>query len=466
MAARLSAGRYQRQGHLDHLSDVLADAALTGDRRVIVSMPPRHGKSTTASLHFPVWFLSLFPERHVVLASYERNYAASWGRKVRDTIRRYGASLGGLRIRQDVSAAGEWELERHGGGMYCTGTAAGATGRGADVLLIDDPVKNWVDAYSEKRRAEIWNWYLSVAETRLEPGASVALIMTRWHQDDLAGRLLREQPDQWTEIRFPALATEGDVLGRAEGDALWSGRYGAERLRGIERRLGPQVFGALFQQDPAPAGNRDLPRDAVRHYTATSLPPPASMDRIVQSWDMAFKAKADTDFVVGQLWGFKGADAYLLDQARGRWSFAITCQEWLRLQRSSPLWRRASAKLVEDKANGPAVVSALRQAIPGLIEVSPQGSKEARVAACSPLWLAGNVHVPDPSVVPWAAGFVEECHAFPTAPNDDQVDAMTQALIQVYLLGTLGPTDLDPTLAEALGIIDPLESVRGGRARR
>lgn len=276
LANRLTAGRFTLPTHLRVLGRKLVDVARGRCPRLVVEMPPRHAKSTLCSHWFPVWYLSLFPQNRVILTSYEAGFAASWGRKVRNSIVEHAESLG-VGIADDSAAADDWATDE-GGGMVTAGVGGPITGRGADVFIVDDPVKNAEEANSQTIRDKTWDWWLSTARTRLEPGAAALAVMTRWHEDDLVGRILAgadEDPDgiPWEVLRLPALAEHADPLGRKPGEALWPARYDEKAMGQIRRDVGDYVWDALFQQKPPslvgnavyskyddrehPAGNRD-----------------------------------------------------------------------------------------------------------------------------------------------------------------------------------------------------------------
>jgi predicted phage terminase large subunit-like protein len=295
------------------------------------------------------------------------------------------------------------------------------------VGIIDDPFKNAEEAASQTIRDKVWEWYRSTFRTRLAPGGAIVLIMTRWHEDDLAGRLIAEMQaggEQWTIIEMQAEAEEGDPLGRAIGETLWP-EHGFDKAWAEEtkRAVGTYFWQALYQQRPSAPEGEILKRGWWKFYKVI----PADLQEVIQSWDMTFKDSDGSDFVVGGVWGRKGADKYLLDQVRGRMDFPTTLAA---VKALTAKWPQARAKLVEDKANGPAVIAMLKREIPGLTPVEPQGSKMARVAAVSPEIEAGNVYLPDPSIAPWVNDFIEECAAFPNGKHDDQVDQMSQALLR------------------------------------
>ena len=260
-AMGLSRGRWRTSPHLRLLSRWLVDAAARRRKRIIVTMPPRHGKSETCSVWFPAWYLELFQDHRIMLASYEANFAASWGRRVRNTLIENEDQLQ-VRVAEDMSAADRWATTQ-GGGMMTAGVDGAFTGKGAHVLLIDDPIKNAEKANSPIEREKIWNFYRSTAFTQLEPDGVVIVIMTRWHEDDLAGRLLNmdrqsellggdDAPEPFEVLNLPALAEDDDQLGRLPGKALWPERYDERRLRKIRNTLGTYFWSALYKQDPIP----------------------------------------------------------------------------------------------------------------------------------------------------------------------------------------------------------------------
>lgn len=422
-----SRGEWELAPHLAYLHrKLLRVAAPAGTcNRLMISMPPRHGKSELTSQYFPPWFLGTFPHKRVILTSYEHDFAASWGAKARDILKEYGPRVWGVHVAKDRQASDDWGIQNAKGGMVCAGVGGAITGRGADLLIIDDPVKSGEEAVSETYRNRAWDWYRSTAYTRLEPGGRIIIIQTRWHEDDLTGRVManaKATGEVWENVTFPALAEEGDALGRKVGEALWPSRYPVSVLEVIRKAQG-KFWPALYQQRPAPDGGSLFRQDYWRFYV--DFEKPAVFDEVLQSWDMAFKDTKTSDFVVGQVWGRKGAQIYLLDQWRARMDFAETLKA---VKAMTARWPQATLKLVEDKANGPAVISALRSEVYGLVAVNPQGGKHSRAQAILPLVQAGNVILPSRGDAPWIEDFTLEAASFPVGAHDDQVDAMTQAL--------------------------------------
>lgn len=427
MAYRVSGGRWKPARHLLLASKKLVDVAARRSKRLIFTLPPRHGKSELISKYFPSWYLGGFPEDRVILTSYEADFATSWGRKARDITEEYGESMFGVKVRQDSSAANRWEIEGHGGGMVTAGAGGPITGKGGDVIIIDDPFKNAQEANSPTVRNKIWEWYQSTLYTRLEPDGALIIVMTRWHEDDLVGRLLNPEfgaVEDWEIINLPAVAEGKDLLGREPGEALWPERYDIEELGRIKETVGSYWWNALYQQRPSPPGGSIVKRDWMRFYKE----PPSFCEELLQSWDLAFKESQSGSYVVGQVWGRSGADIYLLDQVREHMDFTDTLRA---IRNTSRKWPNAYQKLIEDAANGPAVIASLKREVPGITPVKPQGSKEARLYAVSPAFEAGNVYLPDPSIAPWVLDYVEEIASFPNGKNDDQVDATSQALVRL-----------------------------------
>jgi predicted phage terminase large subunit-like protein len=435
--------------------------------RLIISMPPQEGKSTRAAADFPTWVLTQNAECRIVVASYGQGLANRNGKAIRTRVTS-NPSLG-LKLAPDNGAAHEWTLAGHEGGVLSVGIGAGLTGRPADLLVIDDPIKDRKEADSETYRNNVWDWWTDVASTRLAPGAPVLLILTRWHEDDLAGRLLEHEPDDWRVINIPAQADhdpakgETDPLGREPGEYMVSAR-GRTREQWEKRKAtaitskGARTWSALYQGRPSPPTGKLFQRDKWMQYEIPlwlDMPNGSKQvthfDALLISWDMAFKKLDDSDYVVGQVWMRRGADAYLLDQVHDRLDFNETCQK---VRELAARWPQAILKVVEDKANGTAVMNALRRIVPGIVPENPTESKEARAAAVSPLVEAGNVWLPSPEIAPWVGVFIDEAATFPTGAHDDQVDAMSQALNRLVLAPLIaGDLDVQPEEFDELDVI-------------
>jgi predicted phage terminase large subunit-like protein len=331
-----------------------------------------------------------------------------------------------------------FEIVGHKGVYRSAGVGGGITGMGAKYAIIDDPFKNRQDANSQTIRQSVWEWYTSTLYTRLTPDARVLIIMTRWHEDDLVGRLIEQQKeedsDHWRIISFPALSEPGredeheidKEMRPNEGMALWPSRFDEKKLARIKTVIGSYEWASLFQQRPSPAEGAIFMRSWWQYWKEARHP--SFFEEIIQSWDCTFKDTDGTDYVVGQVWGRRGADRYLLDQVRDRMNFPKTVDAIKKLKAK---WPSTGAVLIEDTANGPAVIATLKHDIPGLIPVKPEGGKVVRAQAVTAQIEAGNVYLPSPEIAAWVGDFIEECAAFANGKHDDQVDSMTQALTRL-----------------------------------
>jgi predicted phage terminase large subunit-like protein len=429
------------------LDQSLIDVADGRCKRLIWTMPPQEGKSQRVSRTFPAWLLARDPDKRIAIASYELGTARRWGRAIRNDIKANRDKFG-LSIRNDTSSAQEWQIQDHAGGVYSVGVQGALTGRPVDVLIIDDPIKDRAQAESLVFRERVWDFWTDTARTRFGPETRVIVVLTRWHEDDLAGRLLAQDVrHEWRHINIPAQADhkpeEGqtDPLGRAPGEFLTSARgRTAKDWEDTRHDVGSRTWTSLYQGRPSPESGDVWKRNWWRRYSVplwSQHPdqPDAyqleEFDQIVMSWDMTFKDTKSSDFVVGQVWARKGANVYLLDQIRKRLSFTDTVAAF---QAMVKRWPQATAKLVEDKANGTAVINTLKSKIPGIIAITPTESKYARANAVSPVIEAGNAFLPTSEIALFDADeLIDEAAAFPNSAHDDQVDATSQALAHLLL---------------------------------
>ncbi|WP_055693727.1 terminase large subunit domain-containing protein [Streptomyces prasinopilosus] len=257
LAAVLTEGREKQAPHLDMIDRVFQRIAAGERMQVMITCPPRHGKSQRASRWGPLWYLRRHPTARVMLASYGAELADDHGRWVRDQLRTYAPTLG-VHLHPGSHAANRFDLEAPAGssvrgGMVTAGVGGSLTGKGFSLGIIDDPFKGSDDSNSPAQRNRVWDWYQSVFYTRRAPGASIVLINTRWNEDDLSGRILATEPENWTLIDLPALAlSDDDPLGRQPGQALWPDQYDEEELARTRRAVGERVWWALYQQQPRP----------------------------------------------------------------------------------------------------------------------------------------------------------------------------------------------------------------------
>jgi len=412
--------QYQHAKHTLYLCDVLQKVERGEIKRLIVSMPPRHSKSETITKFFPVWYLGRNPDKEVMIASYSAELASEFSRFSRNVMEESGQDLFGINVSRDSRAANRWGIQGTRGGLFSCGVGGSATGRGYSLGIIDDPVKNFEEANSPVYQQKIIDWYKSVFRTRTAPNAAIILVMTRWSQNDLAGYLINEMKnggEEWTVISLPAQAEEDDILGRAPGEWLWPERFTPEEYEDFRKSLGSRIWQGLYQQNPTPAGGNVFQRSWFKFYK--TLP---EMDRTLVSIDATFKDSKDSDYVVFQYWGQKGPDFYLIDQVRDRMDFVTTItmlEAFLKKNKTRTI-------LIEDKANGSAIISTLKRKFSGIIPINPTASKESRAQAVAPLFEAGNVYLPEDA--PYILDYIEEMVAFPNGSHDDQVDGTSQAI--------------------------------------
>ncbi|OPG13636.1 phage terminase large subunit [Microbispora sp. GKU 823] len=438
---------------LELIDAALVDVAEGRCDRLMISVPPQEGKSVRISRRFPEWLLTTNPELRLAIVSYAHGVARRHGRAIRDDITNHSELLG-LTVNPNSSAAHEWEVQGHQGGVYCVGIKGSLTSRPVDGLIVDDPYKDGEQADSDAWRETVRDFWTEVAIPRLGPGAFVVIVQTRWRDDDLSGWLKDEDvTGRWRVINIPAQADhnpakgETDPLGRQPGEYLLSarGRTVAEwETKKLE--VGSRTWNALYQGRPAPAEGGIFKREWWREYRDARwiVRDDGShwvigADEVCASWDMAFKDTDASDFVVGQVWARFGLQAYLLDQVRGRMSFVETRKA---VKELAAKWPQAVAKYVEDKANGTAVINSLARSVAGLIPVEPEGGKAARASAVAPFVEAGQVFLPAPSLAPWVGAYREEHASFPRGSHDDQVDATSQALNRLLLAPLLSGDDL------------------------
>lgn len=415
-------GKFKASKHHELIAET-CDRVERGElKRVMFFMPPRHGKSMSVSETFPSYFIGKNPDRRVIETCYSDTLARKFGRANKQKTAEYGLDLFDVNLAGDNASVTNWGLQDFRGGMIASGIMGSITGEGADLLIVDDPIKNRQEAESVTYRERLKDEWQNTLLTRLHPGGAVIFIMTRWHEDDLAGWLLETEGDQWEVISLPAEAEEeNDLLDRSIGEPLWPEHgFGLEWIAEKKRAVGSQTWNALYQQRPSPPEGALFKREQWNYYKKAP-----TFDEVIISADCTFKETDTSDYVVIQTWGRKGADKYLIDQTRARMDITATMNA---IRSMSAKHRKARAKLIEDKANGPAVISMLKKEIPGMIPVNPEGGKVVRAQAVQPDQEAGNLYLPDPSIAGWIHDFVEECANFPNGKHDDMVDAFTQAV--------------------------------------
>lgn len=417
LANWLTRFQYQMPPHVMLLNDLLLDVHFGRKKRIIVSMPPRHGKSELISKYFPAWYLFNNPENRIILTSYGADFAASWGRKIKSAFKEVGG-IKGLMLAEDSKAAHRFDIRGHQGGLNTAGVGGDITGKGAHLLIIDDPIKNHEEANSETYRNKVWEWFNATAYTRLEPGGAIIVIMTRWHYDDIVGRLLASGDKTWDYFCLPAIAEDDDLLGREPGEALWPERYDVEQLMKIKAQMSSYWFTALYQQQPV-ATETQIFKTHWWHYYHNSV----QCDYIVQSWDTAFKTEQQNDYSVCTTWGITNGGFYLLDVYRAKVPFPELQQAVKSLYEK---WH-PSIVLIEDKASGQSLIQVLQREtrIP-IKAVQVDKDKITRAHVITPLVEGGKVFLP--KLHPLLEDVLGEFSRFPMDKHDDIVDSCVHAL--------------------------------------
>lgn len=442
---------YHAAAHHEAICKALYRVAKGRCKRLMVFMPPRHGKSMLCSEYFPAWYLGRNPDHQVITATYAQQLADDFGRKVRNIMASevYSLIFSDARMSDDSQAANRLHTVK-GGAYYAVGAGGPITGRGAHLLLIDDPIKGREDAESETMRHRLKDWYTSVARTRLMPGGAIVIIQTRWHEDDLAGWLQREHSHEgWEVLNLPALAEPGDELGRPEGAPLWPEAYPLSELETLKRSVGARDWAALYQQRPSAAEGSIFKREHWHSYTPTETASQALLAslkvyHVIQAWDTAFKTKETNDYSVGVTLGVAPNRYYVLDVWRDRAEFPDLKRAMVA---QAAKWK-AHSVVIEDTAAGQSLIQELRRGtrLP-LVAVKADRDKATRAHAVTPTHEAGLVYLP-PSE-PWASAFEDELAGFPTAPHDDQVDAFVHALTYAmsHVGGPVAEADDDEDIA-------------------
>ncbi len=452
----VESGQFLDNWHIGAVCEFLEACQRREIRKGLVSIPPGHMKSLLISVFYPAWVWTLDAGERFMCASYDPSLSERDAKRQRDIIASdwFCARWGTLLSAHDTRQVRNFTNIK-GGSRLSTSIQGRATGRHAHQRIIDDPIKpkdtQGGAAMTRKRLEACWDFYRGTWASRSAVPTRVVdlIMMQRLHDSDLVGRLLDQ--GGWEYLMLPARyepKRSSVVMGRPfdkrleENELLWPERFPEAEVKKQELDLGP-FASAQLQQNPVDAAGGTFGRDWIKYWSPDGkLPGTIALPNLYtqyQSWDLAFKGTDASDWVVGQCWGQADGQFFLLDQVRGRWAFGETCD---RITQFSAVHQKARTKWIEEKANGAAVIDSLRKSVPGLEPVDPEGGKESRANSISGLWKSGSVFIPHPSLAEWVPAFVEELCRFPKAQHDDQVDAMSQALIKLY--------SKVPKLAEAM----------------
>jgi len=445
-----SEGRWKRAAHLALLGRLLVKVANGDIKRLAVSMPPRHGKSELISKYFPTWFIGAHRGR-VMLTSYGQSLTRQWSQAGRDLFHSHAPDVFGLTTWPRASWT-SWPIMEGGkpieSEFYAVGRGGVMTGRGADLLIIDDPIKDGLEANSPTVREHIQDWLRRVPLTRLEPGGRCVLVMTRWHHDDVVGQLMAEQAagtggEPWTFVNLPAICDEDNEiereLGRKPGDALWPERWPAEWARKKEQEVGPAAWSSLYQGRPTPLGGGLFARKFFGYFVedAGTLTGPSTTTAranlaIYATIDLAFSTKTSADYTAVCIFGadIRRKMLYLLHVARERVG-TENLAHWIRRLFDEHHVRRG---YVERSGFHADITSYLRTVakLP-LAEIQPNTDKLSRAQPAAALIASGGLLFR--SAAPWLHKFESELLEFPSGAHDDQVDALSAG---VHVFNSLG----------------------------
>jgi predicted phage terminase large subunit-like protein len=415
--------------------------------RLMIFVPPRNGKSELVSIRLPAFALGKYPDIPIIATSYSADLANRFSRSVQSVMdtEEYvdlfpDVRLAGSKLDPPISnsvaekkTSQEFQVVGRRGVYVSSGVGGPITGKGAKILLIDDPIKNKEEAFSETYREKVWDWFATTAYTRLEKKGKVLVVLTRWHEDDLAGRLLQRakqnpKADQWRVLTLPAICETKENFEdpRDIGQALWPNKYDISDLESIQQTIPDSAWQALYQQRPT-AAEGNIYKTIWLQKTYLRIPAENEFDMSCLSWDMSFKDRDTSDYVVGYAMARKGTDIYILEEVREIMDFPTTLDAFVEQCKRYP-W--ILKKLIEDKANGPAIIATLKSHIMGIEPVDPKGSKLARAHDGATIIRAGNLLLPAPELrqSQWVDGFINELVSFPSGKYDDRVDALNQGL--------------------------------------
>lgn len=432
--------RYDLNWHHELLCEYLDDFVERKRTRLMVFMPPRHGKSELVSRKLPAYIFGKYPNTNIIAASYSASLAQLMNRDVQriidselyreifPTVGLYGKNIRSTAQGSYLRNSDIFEIVNYRGSYRGAGVGGGITGMGGNYIIIDDPIKNKEDAKSSTIRDKLWDWYTSTLYTRKEGHGNILITLTRWHEDDLAGRLLdlmKKDPisDQWDILMLPAVCEEETQHSRdprKEGEALWQGKFDEKELASIKVNVGIYDWTALYQQQPQPIDGSILKREWMnKRYK--QLP---SGCQLIQTWDLPFKASEHSAKCAGIIMAKKGSEIFIVDCINEKMNFTTSIAA---IKDMTAKYPKARAKVVEDKANGPAIIDFLKKDISGMVSFNPKGSKEDRALSVSPYFEAGNVYFPEDT--PWVAELINDLVKFPGGLYKDTVDATVQGIL-------------------------------------
>jgi predicted phage terminase large subunit-like protein len=404
----------------------------------MVFAPPQHGKSELVSIRLPAFWLGRRPDDPVVLTSYGGSLAFRNSRAARTVVEseEYAQIFPEVRINPDSRAVDRWSIWHHRGFVVAAGVGGPITGHGAGLGIIDDPVQSWAQAQSKTFRDNVYEWYKGTFRTRIWEGGSIVLIMTRWHEDDLAGRLLKDDPGAWTVLHYKAIADgHEDLLDRKSGEPLSPSRYSVEELRSIESDVGMGVWMAEYQGMPTPPEGTFFAVDAIDYLEGESI---GEYDGIVRYWDLAAteeKMGRDPDYTVGFLMAKGKKDYFCLDVVRGRWSPADVEQKVFETAISDRTRYAEKLKVRIEEEPGAAGKSLISHYVSLLAGFDVAGARATgnKMTRAQPFASQVANHRVKVVVANWNTPFIDEMRYFPVGAHDDMIDAGSGAFNELSI---------------------------------
>jgi predicted phage terminase large subunit-like protein len=441
--------------HIEAICEYLEAVSLGQINRLLINMPPRYMKSIAVTVGWPTWIWIKNPYKRFISLSYSAMLSKKHNMNRRDIIKSpwYQDNWGDrYSLKSDMDTQMKFENDKMGF-MFATSIGGTLTGEGGDYIIVDDP-HNPTQAQSDTERESAVEFFRTTLPTRLndKKKGAIVVVMQRLHEEDVSGHCLKE--GGYTHLCLPGIAEKREVIHfpislneivREDGDILWPEREDKKELDNMKRTLGSYGFSGQYQQSPSPTEGGTFKKWWWRYWKpkGSNFPPvsvkdskgntynieaielPDKFDRKLQSWDLTFKNKEENDYVAGQAWANKGASIFLLDRVSDRWSFTETLKAIETFTTKHP---DIILKLIEDKANGPAIIDMLHHKIGGIVPIEPEGSKTARAEAVTPIIEAGNVYLPHPMLYVWVNDIIDQCAKFPKVSHDDDVDCLSQAL--------------------------------------
>jgi len=410
---------FETPAHIRQIAEKLEAVERGEINRLMIFMPPRHGKSHLATENYPAWFLGRNPDKNVILASYGQNLANDFGRKVKNKIESpiYREIFSDVQLSKDSKSKSQFSLTT-GGSYFAVGVGGAITGRGGDLIICDDLIKNSDEARSTTYQNSQREWYQTTLRTRLMPGGAIVLIMTRWSDKDIASWILENDDEgEWEVLSLPAISEDGK--------ALWPERYPIDELHRLKKQLGSKNFSSLYQQQPSPDEGNVIKRNWIKYYRKV----PEFIGRTVISVDTTFTDRPTSDncaiCVLGR--SRSSENIYVLDFKVDKMNFVKALENIKKMKEKFP----KATVVIEKSANGEALIETLRTNTSDVIGVSPKGSKVSRILNVAPSIEAGQVFFPSPDIRFDVSDQIEELVTFPDGKHDDFCDSLSQGILRL-----------------------------------